>query len=147
MASRVELFTVTTPAGTAITAPIVTDTFFNVGEVEQIEVLVPPGNAGLSGFQIRHSGAGVFPREDAKWIIASGESIRWATHDAPTAGRWQIRSYNTDVNDHSVYLRYLVREVGSVPLPMIDPMPIDQPDQPAPVDEGPSVPEPTEEAP
>ena len=132
MASRVELFTVTTVAGTDIAAPLTTACTFDVGEVEGIEILVPPGNAGLSGFQIRHSGAGVFPREDSKWIIASGEVIKWAVQDAPTAGRWQVRSYNTDVNDHSLYLRFLVRETGNQTDPQIPGILYQQPDQPTP---------------
>lgn len=135
MASRVELFTVTTPAGTLLTAPITTATTFDVGEVEAIEVLAPAGNAGLSGFQVRHSGAGVFPREDDRWIIAAGEVIKWAVQDAPTAGRWQIRSYNTDVNDHSLYLRYLVRESSVATTPQIPGTLYQQPDQPAPAPE------------
>lgn len=135
MASRVELFTVTTAALTAIGAPVTTDCRFDVGEVEAIEVLIPPGNAGLSGFQIRHSGAGVFPREDSKWIVAAGEVIKWPVEDKPTSGRWQVRSYNTDLYPHSIYLRFLVREVGTVPVALGTAELFAQPDQPAPVDE------------
>jgi hypothetical protein len=132
VASRIELFAVTVTAGTLQTAPVTTNTTFNVGEVEQIEILVPPGNAGLLGFQVRHSGSGVFPREDAKFIIAAGEVIKWPVEGGPTAGRWQIRAYNTDVNDHVLYVRYLVREVGSPLVVNVDPLDIQQPAQLAP---------------
>lgn len=146
MASRVELFTVTTPAGTAITAPLTTATTFDPGEVEALEILVPPGNAGLSGFQVRHSNAGVFPREDSKWIIASGEVIKWLVQDAPTAGRWQFRTYNTDANDHSLYVRFLVRENDATPALPMPPLDIQQPDQEAPsIEDAPEPPDVPEE--
>jgi hypothetical protein len=135
MARRVELFTVTTPALTAIAAPLITDVRFDIGVVTEIEILVPPGPSGLMGFAIMHSGASVFPREEGKWIISDGEDIHWPITDSPTAARWQVRSYNTDVFDHSIYLRFLVDEVPASVPSQVAPLAITQPAQPTPNDE------------
>lgn len=135
MATRVELFTVTVPAGTTIAAPQITATRFDVGEVETVEILVPPGNAGLLGFAIMHSNASVLPREEDRWITAVGETIRWPTQDLPTAGAWAIRAYNLDVNPHSIYLRYLVRDDVALVPRLMPALPIAQSNQRAPVAE------------
>lgn len=111
MASRVEIFDVTVPAMTTAAAPHVEATSFDLGEVERVEILVPPGPSGLVGFGILHSGESVIPREPARWIVADDEVIKWDIVNAPTSGRWGIRAYNLDVFDHTLYLRYLVHEV------------------------------------
>ena len=131
MASRVELFDVVIPAGTAIAAAITTATTFPVGEVEGIEIVVPPGPSGLVGFGIVHGGGSVYPREDGRWIVADNEVIRWAVSGAPTAGDWAVRAYNLDSYPHTLYLRYLVREISAaIGVPMAA-LPITQPNQPA----------------
>lgn len=133
MASRVELFAVTVPLGTAIASPQVTALDFDIAEVDAVSFLVPKGCNGLVGFQLRHSNAGVFPREDTKWIIANGETIDWPVEHAPTGRKWQLRAYNTGIFDHTIYVRLLVREVDlghGGPMPALT---IIQPDQVAPV--------------
>ena len=133
MASRVELFTVTVPAGTAIATPLSTSIPFDIGEVEAVEFLIPPGPNGLMGFQLRHSSAGVFPREDDRWIVANGETIRWPVVNAPTGKAWSVRAYNIGIHNHKIYVRLLIHEV---PAPIGTPGPalnIQQPDQVAPL--------------
>lgn len=132
MASRLELFTVTCPPGTLQSAPIVVDTLFDIGQVDRVEILVPPGHSGLTGFQLRHSGAGVFPREDNKFVTADSEIIKWDVDDVPTSGRWALRVFNADIYPHSWYVRYLVREIGVQAPISRPPLDIQQPDQVAP---------------
>lgn len=110
MAQRIETFVVTVPAGTAIAAPQTTSLTFDRGVVENMEILVPPGPSGLVGFRILHSGDAVIPHDRSKWIIADNEVIKWPLEGYPTGRAWAITAYNTDVYDHSLYLRILVNE-------------------------------------
>lgn len=131
MATRVEIFTVTVPAGTLATAPVTTTLPFDIGEVSDVEIIVPRGPNGLVGFQIRHSGAGVYPREDDRWIITDDEKIRWPLTNAPTGRAWACRAYNTGLFDHSIYFRFLVHEVERIAAAANNPIVLNQPDQAA----------------
>ena len=133
MASRIEPFTVTVAAGTLSAAPVTTAISFAPGTVERIEIIAPAGHVGLTGFQIRHGGGGVLPREDNRFIVADNEAIRWDVNDMPDAGDWEFRAYNTDVYPHSWFLRFLVSETGAVRPQVMRPLGIAQPDQPAPL--------------
>lgn len=110
MAERIELFDVTIPAGTAIASPQITALSFNQGVVEQIEIIVPPGPSGLVGFRIRHSAQTIIPMSGNGWIIADNEQIKWPLQGYPVGNKWSIQAYNTDVYEHTLYLRFLVLE-------------------------------------
>lgn len=130
MASRVELFEVAVPAGTAVAAAILTATRFDEGDVETVEVVVPPGPSGQVGFAILHGGGRVFPRESNRWIITDDEKITWHTSNLPDAGDWAVEAYNTGVYDHTLYVRFLVSETGSRPPPAPVTLNITQANQP-----------------
>jgi hypothetical protein len=132
MASRLEPFDVTIPAGTLQSAPVTIATPFDIAVVESLEILIPPGPSGLMGFQVRHGGSGVLPREDDRWIIADNAHLDWPTSDLPTAGDWAVRGYNEDVFDHTIYIRYLVTEIARVTRVADTPQEIVQPNQVAP---------------
>lgn len=137
---RLELFTVTVPAGTTQAAPAFTAIPMDIGGVERIEIVIPPGPSGLAGFGIMHGGASVFPREENRWVISDNEKIGWDIVDAPTAGDWTIRGFNVDVFDHSFYFRFLVGELTRTTPREDKPLTVEQPNQPAPVDESESMP-------
>jgi hypothetical protein len=123
MASRVEIFDVTVPALTPVSAPFVATMTFDIGEVERVEIIVPPGPSGLVGFGILHSGESVLPREPARFVKADAEVISWPLNDAPTAGRWGVRAYNLDIFPHTLYFRWLVHEIALIPsLPALVPI-------------------------
>lgn len=110
MAQRIEIFTVTVPSGTALSTPQTTSMGMNPGIVERIEILVPPGPSGLVGFQVRHSGDTVIPHDSTKWIISDNERIDWRVEGYPEGNAWAFRAYNTDVYNHTFYLRFHVNE-------------------------------------
>lgn len=110
MAQRVEHFTVTVPRGTAIATPQTTSLTFNIGVVQRIEILIPPGPSGLVGFRILHSGDVVIPYDRSQWIIADNEVIKWELESYPVGRAWALRAYNTDAYDHTLYVRFLVNE-------------------------------------
>lgn len=110
MAERIETFDVTIPAGTAIASAQTTALNFNMGVVQKIEILIPPGPSGLVGFRIRHSAQTVIPHSGSGWIIADDEKIEWPLENFPVGNKWTIQAYNTDVFPHTLYLRFLVAE-------------------------------------
>lgn len=110
MADRIEIKQVTVPAGTAETAAITTALPFQAGTVVRLEVTIPPGPSGLTGFQILHSGQRIIPFRDDAWIIADNERLDWQLARYPTGGAWAVRAYNTDIYPHTIYLRFHIDE-------------------------------------
>lgn len=110
MATRVHVFEVETPAGTPQSSPQTTALDFPEGEVDRIEVLIPPGPSGLLGWAIDHSNQRILPYESAGFIVADGEVIKWDLERFPTGRDWQAVTYNEDVYPHTIYLRFLVND-------------------------------------
>lgn len=116
MASReVYRFQVTIPAGTAQTTPFRQDTVIPVRTVNTVEIRVPPGPSGLMGFALTMGGVNVLPQQAGAYIVTDDESISWPLDGLPDTGAWQLTGYNTDVFDHTVYLRFLVDVVPAGP--------------------------------
>lgn len=128
MASRIEVFSVTVPGGTSIATPQTTALTFPLGVVQRLEILIPPGPSGLVGFRIQHSGRTIIPYDTSKWLVADNESIKWDLENYPVGSAWAMQAYNTDVYDHTLYLRFLVVETvrsqaSAVPILSIAPIP------------------------
>lgn len=119
MADRIEAPAVTIAANTAIATPATTPLNWRDGIVERIEVRVPPGPSGLVGFRILHSGQQVIPFQGTDWIVADDELLEWDVSNFPTGNKWSVRAYNTDLYAHTLYFRFLIRE-----LPMPAPGPV-----------------------
>lgn len=109
MATEVRSFTVTVPAGTPATAPVLVPTAFPPRIVDAIQIVVPPGPGGLVGFAITVSGVTVIPYLSDAWIVTAGENITWPLEQQVDSGDWGVRAYNTGTVDHSIYVRYLLR--------------------------------------
>lgn len=123
MASRIELFSPTIPAGTLQSAPLNVPFVFNDGVVQRIEILVPPGPSGLVGFAITHSGSIVIPYDGTSFFVTDDEKLSWDVEDFPTGSAWGVRAFNTDVYPHKLYFRFLVRETTQLPsgnVPLLD---------------------------
>lgn len=112
MADRIETPAITVPAGTLDTAPQTTALTLRDAVLERIEVRIPPGPSGLVGFAFLHSGQQVIPFVVGQWIIADNESLDWPVENYPTGNKWSVRAYNTDVYDHTLYLRLHFRELS-----------------------------------
>jgi hypothetical protein len=126
MASRIEQIPVTIPALTAVATPQNTPLTFNPGIVQRLEIIVPPGFSGLVGFRILHSGTVVIPYLASSWIITDNEKIDWPLENYPTGSAWSITGYNTDVYDHTLYLRFLVVETERYAVASVTPLAIIQ---------------------
>lgn len=124
MAERIELFQVTCPAGTALVTPQTTALAFDDGIVERIEVTVPTGPRGFMGFRLRHSQQVVIPYSGANWVVVNGANLDWKTEGYPTGSKWTVQMYNTDIFDHTIYIRLHVNEIPSPQPPGIVPFAI-----------------------
>lgn len=115
MASRVEIGSLTIPAGTTAAAPAIADTSFRPGDVTEVELVIPDGCAGLVGVAVAQAHQVVIPATTGAWIVANDEVIRWPLDGYLSSGSWQIVAYNTDVYPHTVYARFLVSDAPASP--------------------------------
>jgi hypothetical protein len=121
VAQRIETPVVTVAAGVAIAAPTTTALSLRDAILERVEVKVPPGPSGVLGFRILHSGQTVIPFRSADWIIADDETLAWDVEGYPTGSKWSVQAYNTGIYPHSLYFRFLFRELA---IPGIKPVEI-----------------------
>jgi hypothetical protein len=105
------------PAGTAKAAPLVIPTVFPQRIVEEVHWRIPPGAAGVVGFQIGNHGVPIFPQNDTQFIVAASHSTRWIVRDQPEGGTWCVIGYNTGAFPHTVYVTYLTKLIRPVPDP------------------------------
>lgn len=113
MAAEVHQFTCVIPANTPKTAPVT----FAIGlpnyDVESIDLDVPPGPAGLMGFQIAVSGQQWLPWEAGQFIVWDDRHVSWSLVDQPNLGAWEVIGYNTDaVYSHEVVVRLHVNPIA-----------------------------------
>jgi hypothetical protein len=111
VADRIEPFSVPIPAGTLTSAPLVTDLDFADGEVVHITIIVPPGPSGFVGFQFTHLGGPVIPYTGNNFIIADDQRFEWDVSNMPSATGWQMRAYNTDIFQHTLYVIFMIDEI------------------------------------
>lgn len=122
---RIEPFTVSIPANTSQAAPVERNTSFAAGRVVHLEVLVPPGHNGRTGFAIAQAHQPVYPDRAGTFVVGSGERFEWDMEDDLDNGNWQLLGYNTAPIAHSFYLRFYVVENSktiATPTPIVTPL-------------------------
>lgn len=105
---------VTTPAGTPADAPQITDLSIPVGQLDSVQIKVPPGPQGQLGFALALAGQPIVPRNAGEWIITDDEEIDWALSGLPDSGAWQVMTYNAGNYPHTLYIRFL-----ATPAPLV----------------------------
>lgn len=108
MVAEIRQFDAVIPAGTPDTAPVSIDMSFPPRVVAGLTIVVPSGPAGLVGFRITNSGIPIIPAAGSDWIITNGEVIQWPLDGYIDSGSWGLEGYNDGVNDHTVYVRFLL---------------------------------------
>lgn len=109
MATRILQFKCAIPANTLVTAPVSIPLSMDNWVVERIDLDVPPGPAGLMGFQIYNNGVAWIPYGDGEWIVWDDVKDTYYLTDQPTASGWSLEGYNTDASySHAVTLRFHV---------------------------------------
>lgn len=114
MAQRIETGTVTATAGTTVAAPSTVDLSFPPGDVDELEIVIPAGHAGLTGIAIGQGGQVVIPATAGEYIVGDNDVIRWPLDGFLDNGSWFAQVYNLDVFDHQWFLRFLVTETALV---------------------------------
>lgn len=104
------MFDVTVSAGTVKAAAVETDTSFLPGELVGIEVDIPDGHAGLTGFQILHAHGQVLPRTAGAWIVGNDDHLSWETIGYGNSGAYSVLAYNTDLFTHTFHFHFLVAD-------------------------------------
>ena len=98
---------VTTPAGTPETAPQITNLYIPVGQLDSVQIKVPPGPQGQLGFALALAEQPVIPHNTGEWIITDDEEISWSLAGLPNSGAWQVITYNAGNYPHTLYIRFL----------------------------------------
>ncbi len=108
MAREIRAFTCTVPANTAQAAPATFDIGFPPRVVDTVELVIPPGPSGTVGFYLANSAVRVIPYDSDDWLIMSGEKVSWPLDGYIDSGAWELHAYNTGVQDHTIYVRFLL---------------------------------------
>lgn len=107
MAQRIESFAALFPHGATTTVAI---TFSRVSLVDSVEILVPDGNNGKLAFSLAQANQQLIPPNPGGTIIANGETIKWPLEGFVSNVQWSITGNNQGSFDHTLYLRFLLRE-------------------------------------
>ncbi len=108
MATLVQRFSPTIPAGTQLETPYVEPLYVQPNmEVSAIRWEVPPGPLGLMGWLLTMGGEPVLPTNGA-WMVADDERDTWQLQGMPESGAWQLTGYNLGDFDHTVYFVFLL---------------------------------------
>lgn len=116
MAIEIRPFTVTIPAGTAVSAKFTVSLAMPARVVSQIDVRVPPGPRGEVGFGVGSSGVIVVPFGGAAYIVTDDEPLTFVLENLIDSGGWQFFGYNTGAYDHTIRLYFhcdLIRGAGA----------------------------------
>ncbi len=112
MASDVQAFDATVPAGTPQNAPAVISLAMPPRTVMTVEIRVPPGPRGVMGFQLASGGLQVIPATPGAFIVTDDEVITWQLANYLETGAWELIGYNTGAYDHTLHLRFLCDVIG-----------------------------------
>lgn len=115
--NTVESFTVVAPASTTKANPLEVLTAFRVATVTRIEIDVPDGHAGQTGIFLAVAHGRVLPRTAGSFLVANDSHLGWDVFEQPNSGAWSAFVYNTDLFDHSFYVRYSVVFLDADPNP------------------------------
>lgn len=121
MAAEIHQFTASIPAATPKSALAVVKMPLTNFEIEQIDIEVPPGPAGLMGFYLALSGQQWIPFETGQFLIWDNRSASWRLNNQPTSYGWEVHGYNLGANAHNVEVRF---HCNVVPSPLIASAPV-----------------------
>jgi hypothetical protein len=110
---RIYQVDILTPSGTAVTAPLTTQVPLENAILVDVEVFIPPGHAGLTGIHIRQSAQQVIPFGSLAWIIADNYNRIFPVNTEIGSRSISVRTYNTDVFDHTFYVRFHIQDLNT----------------------------------
>lgn len=106
MADIIHQLQATIPAGTLKSALVTVSLQLPPEVIQQVDIDVPPGPAGLMGFYLACSGQQVIPFETGQFLIWDDREKDWPLENFPTNAKWSIVGYNLGAFDHTVVVRF-----------------------------------------
>lgn len=113
MSAELRAFTVTTPAGTPSSAPLLTPLTMPARIVTGVRIRIPRGPAGQLGLRLASAGTQVIPWNTGSWLVADDEVYDEPLEGFISSGAWQLQSYNGGLWDHTVQVLFRLQPVGS----------------------------------
>ena len=104
---------VTVPEGTSDIAPQTTAVVLENAFLVDVEIIIPPGHAGLTGIRILQSVQQVIPWGNLSWISSDNYSRIFPFNAEIGSRSISVQAYNTDVFAHSFQVRFHVRDLSS----------------------------------
>ena len=97
---------VTSPAGTLAAAPTVASLALEAATLESVQVIIPPGHSALTGVRVVRQDVTILPWSPGTWLSGDSENEVWEIGSYFDAGDLHMEAYNTDIFDHTFYLRF-----------------------------------------
>lgn len=115
MADVVQAFALTLPAGSGSSNITFEDTPLGISDVAQIDIVFPPGCAGLVGARIEFSANPVYPVGSNGWFVLDDDRVQIPVSSQGNSGQWRLSGYNKDFYPHTVraYYYYNFVDAGS----------------------------------
>lgn len=113
MATRIYATSITVQPGTAIAAPISQPWATEDNIVDNIEVLIPPGNNGFAGVRVMKGDVQLVPWGQGTWIVGNDTDHYWPIGEYLPTRDVTIQAYNTGSYPHTYYLRMQVTDAPS----------------------------------
>jgi hypothetical protein len=106
--TRIWPLTVTVPAGTPPSAPLVVPWVTEDAVITEIEILIPSGPNGTTGIRIMKGDVQLLPWGSGSWIIANDYNRTFPIGGYLPTKDLKVQAYNQGANPHSFYLRMSV---------------------------------------
>lgn len=122
--------TITVPAGTPKSAPLVTAWLLEQGWLTEWEIAIPAGHAGTTGIRLLYHGTQMAPWDAGEWITTNRERLTIPWHAEIMINGVAFQTYNTGAQAHTFICRARIdpvitrREqsvIGAAPLAIAHP--------------------------
>lgn len=119
---RLYLLTVTTPANTTALGELLTDWPLEDSKLGTVQIITPDGHNGLTGIRIIKSGQQIIPWGADSHLVMNAEDLTIPFNDEMQSTGLVIGTYNTDVFDHTHYLRAVITDLPEPGAPVQQPL-------------------------
>lgn len=100
------------PAGTTAASPASVAVDLSTTVLREVQLLIPPGHAGVTGLAIEYSGARLLPWDQPNsWIIGDDLNLTFELV-FPVSTPLRVKGFNLGVYDHTFHLRIKRDDLG-----------------------------------
>jgi len=109
-------YAIETGGGVTPDAPQVTPITVPLKIMEQVELTIPSGHAGATGFSMRVADTIILPWESGyEWIRGNDDRFIFAVN-IQIDGEFQVVTYNEGSYNHTHYIRFRLADLRALPL-------------------------------